>query len=119
MIEVLAICRSFVTVHTEVNTMSYTRFKWDEAKNRRNIRKHGLSFSTAAKVFELPHLVHLDTREDYGEDRWITIGFIGLLVCVVVYTDCIDAYGNRIIQIISARKATRHERERYEKKIGY
>jgi uncharacterized DUF497 family protein len=32
--------------------MSYTRFEWDEAKNRSNARKHGLSLSTAAKVFE-------------------------------------------------------------------
>ena len=98
--------------------MSYTRFEWDEAKNQRNVRKHGLSLATAARVFEQPHLVHLDTREDYGEDRWIAIGLIGLVACVVVCSDRLDEHGTRTIRIISARKATRHERQRYEKKIG-
>ena len=98
--------------------MSYTRFEWDEAKNRRNARKHGLSFSTAASMFEHPHLVHEDTRQEYGEDRWIAIGLIGLVVCVVVYSDRVDERGTRTIRIISARKATRHEREEFEQKIG-
>jgi uncharacterized DUF497 family protein len=98
--------------------MSYTRFEWDEAKNRRNTRKHGLSFSTAASMFEHPHLVRLDTRQEYGEDRWIAVGLIGPVVCVVVYSDRLDEHGTRTIRIISARKATRHEREEFEKKIG-
>ena len=98
--------------------MSYTRFEWDEAKNRRNTRKHGLSFSTAASIFEHPHLVNVDTRHEYGEDRWIAVGLIGPVVCVVVYSDRLDEHGTRTIRIISARKATRHEREEFEKKIG-
>jgi uncharacterized DUF497 family protein len=98
--------------------MSYTRFEWDEAKNRVNTRKHGLSFSTAASMFEHPHLVRLDTRQEYGEDRWIAVGLIGPVVCVVVYSDRLDEHGTRTIRIISARKATRHEREEFEKKIG-
>lgn len=98
--------------------MSYTRFEWDEAKSRRNARKHDLSFSTAARVFEHPHLVHLDTRLEYGEDRWIAVGLIGLVVCVVVYSDRMNEQGTRIVRIISARKATRRERERFEKEIG-
>jgi hypothetical protein len=49
--------------------MSYTRFEWDEAKNRSNNRKHGLSLSTAAKVFEQPHLVRLDTRKATRRER--------------------------------------------------
>lgn len=99
--------------------MSYTCFEWDEAKSRRNARKHGLSFSTAARMFEHPHLVHLDTRLEYGEDRWLAVGLIGLVVCVVVYSDRVDERGTRTARIISARKATRSERERFEKEIGY
>jgi uncharacterized DUF497 family protein len=98
--------------------MSYTRFEWDEAKNRRNTRKHGLSFSTATSMFEHPHLVHVDTRQEYGEDRWIAVGLVGLVVCVVVYSDRVDEHGTRTIRIISARKATRRECQRYEKEIG-
>ena len=98
--------------------MSYTRFEWDEAKSRSNTRKHGLSLRTATKVFEQPHLVHLDTREEYEEDRWIAVGLIGLAVCVVVYSDRVDQHGTRIIRIISARKATRRESKSFEKKVG-
>jgi hypothetical protein len=98
--------------------MSYTRFEWDEAKNRSNIRKHGLSLSTAAKVFEQPHLVRLDARLEYPEDRWIAVGLIGLVVCIVVYSDRLDEHGTKVIRILSARKATRRERERFEKEIG-
>ena len=105
-------------VNTYVNTMSYTRFEWDEVKNRGNTRKHGLSFSTAARLFEYPHLAHLDTRREYDEDRWIAVGLIGAVVCVVVYSERMDQHGTRIIRIISARKATRHEREKFENKIG-
>ena len=99
--------------------MSYTRFEWDEAKNRQNIRKHGLSLRTAARLFEQPHLVNLDNRQAYGEDRWIAVGLIGLVICIVAYSDRVDEHGTRTIRIISARKATRRERDKYEKEIGY
>ena len=97
--------------------MSYTRFEWDEAKSRLNRRKHGLSLDAATGVFDQPHLVRLDTRQEYGEDRWIAVGLIGLVVCVVVYTDRLDQRGTRIIRIISARKATRRECKKFEKKF--
>ncbi len=99
--------------------MSYTRFEWDEAKSRSNARKHGLSFENAVRVFEQPHLAQLDTRQEYGEDRWIAVGLIGLIVCIVVYSDRTDRHDTRTIRIISARKATRHECERLKQKIGH
>lgn len=99
--------------------MSYTRFEWTEAKNRRNIKKHGLSFSAAAAVFEQPHLVRLDARQPYGEDRWIAVGLLGPVVCVVVFSDRTDEHGTRTIRIISARKATRRERQSFEEKTKY
>jgi uncharacterized DUF497 family protein len=49
--------------------MSYTRFEWDEAENRSNTRKHGLSLSTAAEVFGQPHLVRLDTQQATRRER--------------------------------------------------
>ena len=48
--------------------------EWDENKNQENIRKHGLDFVDAEDVFNHPMLIQLDTRLDYGEDRWIGIG---------------------------------------------
>ena len=46
-------------------------FEWDEAKNRINIEKHGISFEEAKLLFEMPHLRSF-TRHDYGRNRsWI------------------------------------------------
>jgi uncharacterized DUF497 family protein len=45
-------------------------FEWDEDKNQENIRKHGFDFADAWEIFEAPMLTALDTREDYGEERW-------------------------------------------------
>ena len=46
-----------------------TDVEWDEAKNRANIRKHGLDFAWAEQMFHGPLFVRPDTREDYGEER--------------------------------------------------
>ena len=52
-------------------------WEWDEAKNRANIRKHGLDFADAEEAFRGVLLVSPDTREDYGEKRWAGLGVIG------------------------------------------
>lgn len=57
----------------------------------------------------------LDDRIDYGEDRWIGIGFLGNGVAVVVWT---ERQGN-VIRIISARRANRYERKRFEQYLSY
>ena len=97
--------------------MSYTGFEWDETKNRRNIQKHGVSFSSASTLFRLPHLVRLDDKESYGEDRWLAIGCIGPVIGVIVFTERGEDQGNKSIRIISARKASTREIELYEKEI--
>lgn len=48
-------------------------------------------------------LIQLDTRQDYGEDRWIGVGLLKNVVAVVVYAEWLD---EKTIRIISARKAT-------------
>ena len=90
------------------------RFEWDEAKNQTNIRKHGIDFNDAIDIFNHPMLTMLDDREDYGEDRWVAVGWLHAIVGVVVYTEhCGD-----VIRIISARKATRQEVRRYEQSLS-
>jgi len=86
------------------------RFEWDEQKRQANIGKHGFDFRDAWKVFELPMLVALDDRQDYGEERWIGIGMLNTRVVVIVFTE----RGEDTIRIISMIKATTHERIRYE-----
>jgi uncharacterized protein len=94
------------------------RFEWDEEKNRRNIKKHGVSFETAALVFEDPYgLTQRDLLSE-DEERWITLGVVELAATLfVVHTlpdrECgLDTEAT--IRIISARRATPRERKQYE-----
>jgi len=91
-------------------------FEWDSNKNEINICKHGIDFRDIIRIFEHPMLTQLDTRRNYGEDRWIGIGVIKTIVAVVVY---IEWTNEDTIRIISARKATRHERKEYYRRISY
>ncbi len=85
------------------------RFEWDPAKAEGNLRKHGVSFEAATLVFEdRIALERLDTRIDYGEDRFIVTGSAAVALLTVVYVE----RGDRI-RIISARRATRRERQDY------
>lgn len=88
-------------------------FDWDEEKNKENIRKHGFDFSDAWEIFEAPMRTALDLREDYGEDRWNGIGFLGNRIVIVTFS-----YRNEdTIRIISLRKALRYERKKFEEAI--
>jgi uncharacterized protein len=87
-------------------------FEWDERKNEVNIDRidrHGFDFADARRIFDLPMVVELDERYDYGEDRLIGTGMLNGRVVVLVYTEP-DA---ETIRIISLRKALSHERKRY------
>lgn len=87
------------------------QFEWDDEKNRKNIAKHGIGFSTAILVFEDQNRIEkYDAAHSLDEDRYLTIGEIGgtFMVLTVVYTE-----GSEAIRIISARLATRAEKEAY------
>jgi uncharacterized protein len=84
---------------------------WDPRKDRANRRKHGLSFATAQLVFDDPlALSRPDPSVD--EERWQTVGRIGNAYVFVIHTWPAGDEGTG--RIISARKATRHERIAYE-----
>jgi uncharacterized protein len=61
-------------------------FEWDETKNARNIRDHGIDFDDAIGIFDGPTVTDYDAREDYGEDRWVAFGVVEGRVLAVVYT---------------------------------
>jgi hypothetical protein len=82
------------------------RFTWHEAKRKANIKKHGIDFADAYKVFAGPTFTFEDTRFNYGEQRWITIGMYNLAVVVIAHNETEDE-----IHIISMRKAEKHEQE--------
>jgi uncharacterized protein len=86
-------------------------FEWDEGKNRINLRKHGFDFAWAEQMFHGPLLVRPDTREDYGEERWIGIGMIRDRLALVAFAEP----SPDTIRIISLRRADYEERKEYEK----
>jgi hypothetical protein len=89
--------------------MAELSFEWDEEKNAANIRNHGIDFLDAALMFENPTIEAVDDRADYGEVRHLALGVSGDKVLNVVYT---WRNGN-VIRIISARRANRHDAEKY------
>ncbi|USX08650.1 BrnT family toxin [Paraburkholderia fungorum] len=89
------------------------RFEWDEVKNQINIRTHGIDFRDAVNVFDHPVLTAMDQRQDYGEDRWIALGWMVAIVGVVVYVE----RSADVVRIISARKATKHEVKRFKQSV--
>ena len=87
-------------------------FEWDEWKRLTNLEKHGLDFVEAEEMFQGPMLVALDTRNDYGEDRYVGPGMSQGRILVLSFTERGD--GNTI-RVISLRKALKHEQKAFEK----
>jgi uncharacterized DUF497 family protein len=89
-------------------------FEWDSEKDRRNIEKHGVSFSEASTVLADPLTITIgDPEHSAGEERFITVGLsYRQRLLVVAHRDD----GDRI-RIITARVGTRRERRDYEEGI--
>ncbi len=85
------------------------QFEWDDRKAIINWKMHGVTFGQATKVFDDPMaLEKIDEREDYREERINLIGMCDGIILHITYTE----RGDRI-RLISARKATKHEQNRY------
>ena len=78
--------------------------EWDERKRHTN----GVDFVAAARVFDGPILEVEDRRRNYGEMRFLALGEVAGQVINVVYT-----WRGRRRRVISARRASRDERQRY------
>jgi hypothetical protein len=85
-----------------------TLVEWDDNKNQTNIKKHGISFETAALVFaDEDRIEYYDKLHSIDEDRYIVLGCVqGILY--VVYT-----MREEFVRLISARMATPTERKIY------
>jgi uncharacterized DUF497 family protein len=88
------------------------RIIWDATKRLANLRRHGFDFSDARQVFEGITYTIEDTRFDYGERRFITLGLLGDTVVVIVHTETHEE-----LRVISMRKATRNEQTVYFENI--
>jgi uncharacterized DUF497 family protein len=90
------------------------RFEWDPRKDRANRHKHGVNFDTARRVFDDPLHISVPERMIDGEQRWQTVGKVEGVVLLLVAHTVNEAENDVVIRIISARKATKHERKQYE-----
>jgi uncharacterized protein len=91
-------------------------FEWDDAKAKSNFSKHHVRFDVAVRVFADPFCMTTQDRIVDGELRWQSIGLVdGVVVLLVAHTVTqSEADGIETIRIVSARRADRQERKRYE-----
>ncbi len=95
--------------------MAELSFEWDARKNAANQRKHGISFDEAKTVFADEYALLIeDPDHSDQEDRFVLLGLSATLRTLVV-CHCYREL-DEVIRIISARKATRRERETYNRR---
>ncbi|GFO73663.1 toxin [Bathymodiolus japonicus methanotrophic gill symbiont] len=87
-------------------------YEWNEEKNNKNLSERGLDFSDAEKVFLGQCVTFEDTRQDYGEPRFITFGLLENRTVVIAHTP----RGNKT-RIISMRKANNREQKTYKERL--
>ena len=93
-------------------------FEWDSAKNKTNLKKHGIDFEEAKTVFYDEHgIIFDDPVHSTDEERFIILGMsLNSNICIVCHC---YRQNEKVIRIISARKATKKEVNRYEKGIRH
>ncbi len=108
-LEAPALGREFVASAILLSYIRFMDFVWDSRKAAANLEKHGVAFEEAATAFDdrlgayFPDSLH--------EDRFILIGYSRKRRLLYVVHAEVKATA---IRIISARKATKHEKARYE-----
>jgi len=91
------------------------RFEWDPKKSRENQRKHGVSFAEAETVFsDEQGLLISDPDHSEDEERFLLLGLSSTLRLLVVCHTYREE--DKVIRIISARKAVQEERAQYNRR---
>lgn len=87
------------------------KIEWSARKNRINVAKHKVDFREAATVFDDPaHASISDPAHSISENRYITVGMSAKQRLVIMA----HTFEDDRIRIITARKPTKSEREKYE-----
>lgn len=94
--------------------MRAQRFTWDQSKRLSNIRKHGLDFADAKRIFNGVYTSHVDDRYLYSETRCVALGLLDGRPVSITYTE-----EQHEIRTISFRKATRKEQKDFTEIIAY
>ena len=82
--------------------------EFDQDKRDKTLKERELDFARAAEVFAGIHFTGQDTRVDYAEDRFITVGWLDARLIVLVWTP-----RGEVRRIISMRKANDREKALY------
>jgi len=90
------------------------RFAWNPDKNAANVRRHGIAFQDAARIFDGPTVERVDEHFNYGEVRVYAIGLVNGLEVTVIHAD----RDPDVRHIISAWRAEPHERRYFWKHLG-
>ena len=94
--------------------MNSISFEWDEKKSKANFTKHKVSFDEAQTVFfDSNARIIFDPDHSNSEDRFILLG-ISAMLRVLIVCHCCRENDEKVIRIISARKANRKEQKQYE-----
>ena len=94
------------------------KITWDENKNALNKKNHRVSFELAQFVFDDPLHLSRQDRVVNGEERWQAVGTVDGTTLLLVAHTWSDDENEEHIRIISARLATKNEREIYETNSG-
>lgn len=93
--------------------MKNSEFEWDDEKEKSNLKKHRVSFDEAATIFNDPNIATIsDPDHSIDEERFVSIGasMISRLLTVI------HTFRVTRIRLISARKATKAEKKKYDNK---
>lgn len=89
------------------------RVDFDSIKRAKTLAERGLDFARAGEVFSGKHFTGQDMRQDYAEDRFITVGLLDARLVVMVWT-----LRGEVRRIISMRKANEREKAYYARYLG-
>ena len=88
------------------------KYEWDERKREQTLKKRGVDFEDVKEFKWDTARIITDTRDNYGEDRYVATGFIGGYLHVMAFT-----FRGEAVRVISLRKANVRERRDYEEVV--
>ena len=93
-------------------------FRWNETKAEMNMKKHGISFEEAATAFrDINAQLYYDEEHTEDEFRFILLGY-SVISRLLIVCHCYRGNNESEVRIISARKATPEERQKYDEMRG-
>ncbi len=95
-------------------------FEWDDTKAAANLAKHGVDFMEAMTVMADPlAMTSYDTDHSEDEDRWVSVGrSISGVLLLVIHTFFATGPNSALFRLISARPASKRERQQYEQGVS-